>query len=71
MTAPCFFTFTFNNETLQLLTNIRPCIITNIGVNYGASGVLESTMDGMPKFITVTISMAELRTIMNEQWGDI
>ena len=68
MIAPRFFWFRFSNETLQKLTGIRPCIINNISVNYSHSGTLETTFDGMPKGIELSVSISELRTITSEQW---
>jgi len=66
--APSFFHFWFSNSTLQLLTGIRPCIITEVGTNYAGSGILETTFDGMPKQIDLTISIKELRTITKDKW---
>jgi len=68
MIAPHFFLFQFSNEQLQKLTGIRPCIITNISTNYSLSGVLETTFDGMPKGIELTIAVTELRALTAEQW---
>jgi len=68
MIAPHFFLFQFSNETLQKLTGIRPCVVTNVSTNYAHSGVLETTFDGMPKGIELTIAISELRTITAEQW---
>jgi len=68
MIAPHFFHFWFSNDTLQNLTGIRPCIITDVSTNYAGSGILEMTMDGMPKQIDLSITIKELRTITNDKW---
>jgi len=68
MRAPNFFHFWFSNDTLQILTGIRPCIISDIATNYAGSGILETTMDGMPKQIDITITIKELRTITEDKW---
>jgi len=68
MLAPNFFHFWFSNETLQQLTGIRPCIISDVQTNYAGSGILETTMDGMPKQIDMAITIKELRTITEDKW---
>ena len=68
MMAPHFFWFQFSNKIIQDLTGIRPCIITNISTNYAGSGILETTFDGMPKFIELTIAISELRTLTEKKW---
>ena len=68
MRAPNFFHFWFSNDTLQVLTGIRPCIISDISTNYAGSGILETTMDGMPKQIEISINIKELRTITEDKW---
>jgi hypothetical protein len=68
MLAPNFFHFWFSNDTLQLLTGIRPCIISSVSTNYAGSGILETTMDGMPKQIELSINIKELRAITEDKW---
>lgn len=68
LTAPNFFNVKFGNETLQKLTNIRPCIIQDISVNYSGSGFLETTMDGMPKHLILNITFAEISAITSADW---
>ena len=68
LTAPRFFWFWFSNETLMKLTNIQPAIIKSVAVDYGAGGQVDVTMDGMPKFINLTLEITELRAITAEQW---
>lgn len=69
MTAPNFFTIFVSNNTLQNLLNIQPCVITSIETNYATSGILEMTVDGMPKFLTLTIGIAEVRSIEQKDWN--
>lgn len=68
MMAPNFFWFMFSNPILQDLTGIRPCVITSVATNYAGSGILETTFDGMPKFIELTIAISELRTLTQDKW---
>jgi len=69
MLAPHFFHFWFSNNTLQQLTGIRPCIVSDVQTNYSGSGILETTMDGMPKQIDLSITIKELRTITEDKWS--
>lgn len=70
LTAPHFFSVTFGNQKLQGLTNIRPCVLSSIEVNYSGSGYLETTMDGMPKNIIMSLTFNEIRAITSSDWGE-
>ena len=68
MTAPNIFAITFKNNTLERMLSIKPCVVTAVEVNYASSGVLEVTYDGMPKFMTMTLHLAEVRALSQEDW---
>ena len=68
LTAPHFFSITFGNEYLNKLTNIRPCVVSSIDVNYSSSGFMETTMDGMPKQMMLSITFLETSTLTIEDW---
>jgi len=68
LTAPNFFAITFESEKLTNFLNIQPFVIKNISVNYATTGILETTLDGMPKFITMTLQIAEFRALTQEDW---
>jgi len=67
--APRFFHIWVANETLQKMVQLRPCIITNVSTNYAGSSILETTLDGMPKYIELSISINELRAMTISDWG--
>jgi hypothetical protein len=69
LTAPNVFGLTFGNPKLQKLTNIRPCVISNIDVNYSGAGFLETTMDGMPKYLILSINFSEIKAITSDDWS--
>lgn len=66
--APHVLHVEFGNPKLNKLTNIRPCVLQSIDVNYSGSGFLETTMDGMPKHIVLSISLAETRALNSNDW---
>ena len=68
LVAPNFFHLEFGNPKLNKLTNIRPCVLQSIDVNYSGSGYLETTLDGMPKHLIMSLTFAEIRSITNEDW---
>jgi len=68
LVAPNFFDFSFSNETLRNLVNIRPSIITSVSTNYAASGILDTMMDGQPKHVTLSISITEMKTLTQQSW---
>ena len=68
MTAPNMFLMIFENDTLQNLLRMKPSVITGVEVNYASSGVLETTMDGMPKFLTMTLHISEARAMTQADW---
>lgn len=66
--APHVFHIEFGNDKLNRLTNMRPCVLQSIDVNYSGSGFMETTMDGMPKHIVVSMSFAESRALTSDDW---
>jgi len=69
MTAPNFFTLQLDNKNpLQALLNIQPCVVSNVSTNYASTGVLETTMDGNPKFMDLKITFKEVRAMEQKDW---
>ncbi len=66
--APNFFWIRFSNDTLNLLTQIQPCFVTEVKTDYAGSGILETTFDGMPKQIKLEISICEIRALTQSDW---
>ena len=69
LTAPNFFEISFCNLTLDNIIRPRPCVLTNITINYGPSGFVETTGDGRPKAITLNLTFAEKEAMMFGDWA--
>ena len=70
ISAPHYFLMEFGNKTIHKSINLQPLVISSIDMNYG-SGVVDTTFDGMPKVITMTLNMTERRMITHEDWENI
>ncbi len=68
LSAPNFFNISFDNPVLNDLIKMTPCVITNIAVNYASTGILETTFDGMPKYMTMTMGFKEIKALTQESW---
>jgi len=69
LVAPTFFEIVFCNQTLDNLIRPRPCVLTQISVNYGPSGFIETTGDGRPKAITLSLTFQEKEAMMMGDWA--
>lgn len=69
LVAPTFFEIVFCNQTLDNLIRPRPCVLTQISVNYGPSGFIETTADGRPKAITLSLTFQEKEAMMMGDWA--
>ena len=68
MTQPRFFHIQFGNEKLQRMINPLPCVLKQIDTNYSASGYVETTLDGSPKFTALTLTFAEIKAHEFAEW---
>ena len=69
MLAPHFFDIEFGNDTVDTLMGIKGVVLTNIEVNYGASGQMAYVgNDGMIKHTSLALTFAERRLSTAEQW---
>jgi len=66
--APCFFLMSFSSTYLQNLIQPRPCIINSIETNYSGNGYFDTVLDGNPKYVTLSISITEIRALTREDW---
>lgn len=68
LTQPRFFHIQFGNEKLQRMINPLPCVLKQVDTNYSASGYIETTLDGSPKFIALTLTFAEIKAHEFAEW---
>ena len=61
MVAPNFFNIEFSNSVLQDTIRMKPCVLADIKVNYTATGVVDMMLDGMPKYITLSLTFKEIK----------
>jgi hypothetical protein len=66
--APHFFDINFGNAILNGLMNIQRCVLTSIETNYSPSGLVETTLDGMPKYITLSLTFNEIVALDSSAW---
>ena len=52
------------------LNKIKACALTNISVNYTASGMWSTLEDGAPTAVGLDLSFMEIKTILAEDYGD-
>lgn len=67
--APCFFLIHFSSEYLQDLVQTRPCIINSLETNYSGNGYFDTVADGSPKYVTLSLSVTEIRALTREDWS--
>jgi len=66
--APCFFLMSFSSAYLQNLIQPRPCIINSVETNYSGNGYFDTTLDGNAKYVTLSLSITEIRALTREDW---
>jgi len=52
------------------LNKIKACALTNISVNYTASGMWSTLEDGAPTAVGLDLSFMEIKTILADDYGD-
>lgn len=57
--SPYYWTLDISNPTISALISMDNVTITEVQVTYGADGAMSLFADGMPKMITMTLSMQE------------
>lgn len=70
---PCHFLFKFGNKYLQDSISPKKMALKSVQVDYTASGsqVVETTGDGVPKTISLTLQFTELDMIFEDDFNDI
>lgn len=59
--APYYWNVQIGNPWISKMMNMDCMVITNISVDYGASGTIQQFADGFPKHIQMQIQMSEAR----------
>ena len=63
MIQPRFFSMTFGNPVLNELIRPLPFVISDITLAYDDGTYVSTTLDGMPKVMTLTLRISEIRTM--------
>jgi hypothetical protein len=71
LTAPNYWDIKLGNKLLNSSMNIQHSVVTQVDVDYAASGIMDMYFDGTPKFIKLTIGFAEIRAITREDFKNI
>ena len=71
MTQPRFFCIEFGNPQLNKMINALPCVLQEVNTNYSAGGYVDTTLDGMPKYVSLQLTFAEYRAIDFDDWDSV
>lgn len=71
--APDVFQLTFKtgNQDHPFLYKMKPCALTNMGVNYTASGPYATYSDATPVHMQMTLQFSELNPIYEEDYNTV
>lgn len=58
--APHYFSFEFSNRFVSDMIKVDRLVLKDISFDYGADGAMQMTGDGIPKYITVSLSWQEV-----------
>lgn len=68
MGQPDYWKITFGNSYLDKLIQLDYVVCTGVNVTYGNGSKLEMYKDGIPKIISITLSFAEVKLKMRENF---
>lgn len=73
VSAPDVFQLTFKtgNQDHPFLYKMKPCALTNMGVNYTASGPYATYADATPVHMQMTLQFTELNPIYHEDYAGV
>ena len=73
ISAPSVFKLTFKTGSRDhpFLYKMKPCALTNMGVNYTASGPYTTYPDATPVHMQMTLQFTELNPIYSEDYKDV
>jgi len=69
--APHYFSIDVSNKWISAAIDLERVVISNMSVNYGADGNMQQTADGMPKFMTISITFNEVDMKTQEDYTSI
>lgn len=69
MGQPNYWRISFGNDYLNRLLGLDYVVCTSVGVTYGNGSKLEMYKDGIPKVITLSLSFAEVKLKMREDFS--
>ena len=71
LTAPNYWEILIGNKLLDTSMNIQRSVITQVDVDYAASGLMDMYFDGTPKYLKLTIGFAEVRAITRRDFAKV
>ena len=69
MGQPDYWRISFSNSYIDRLLKLDYVVCTSVNVTYGNGSKLEMYSDGIPKVITLTLSFAEVKLKMREDFS--
>jgi len=67
--APYFFDITISNPFMTAMINLDRVVISNIDVEYSADGTMQQTVDGVPKYMKLTLQFKELDMSIEQDYS--
>lgn len=69
--APYFFTFEFSNTLIQNMIKVDRVVLKDINIDYGADGAMQMMGDGVPKYISVSMTWQEVDLTTSNDYSHI
>lgn len=66
MLSPYLFDIIIGNAHINSIMNMNNVVCTNLSINYSAEGALQFFADGIPKYMTLSMSFVERFTVTSE-----
>jgi len=69
--APYYFNISISNDYVKAMSNFDRVVLTNISVDYGADGAMQQHADGVPKYMKLSLSWAEVDMTTAQDYNTI
>lgn len=69
--APYYFGIEFSNKYIQSMIKVDRLVLKNLIFEYGADGAMQMTGDGIPKFITMSLSWQEVDLTTADEYSHV